>query len=56
MKICLPHEENEVMPLSPEMVALLKAHFWADFSDIIPRLSWAEKKPTNWAGLYLRVV
>ena len=40
-------KKKEAMPLSPEMVALLKAHFWADFSDIIPRLSWDEKKSAN---------
>ncbi len=47
MKICLPAKEEKTTPLSPEMTALLKTHFWADFSDIIPRLSWDEKKPAN---------
>jgi hypothetical protein len=47
MKICLPVEENKDTPLSPEMVALLKTYFWADFSDVFPHLSWDEKKPAN---------
>lgn len=33
--------------LSPEMTELLRQHFWCDFSDVIPALTWDEKKPAN---------
>jgi hypothetical protein len=46
MKICVP-APAESTSLNPEMIALLKQHFWADFSDVIPALSWDKKTPAN---------
>ena len=28
-------------------LALLREHFWCDFSDVLPALSWDNKKPAN---------
>lgn len=33
--------------LSPRMVALLEHHFWCDFSDVIPALTWEQEKTPN---------
>jgi hypothetical protein len=26
--------------LSPEIIAIMREHFWCDFSDVIPSLTW----------------
>jgi hypothetical protein len=33
--------------LSPQMIKLLEQHFWCDFSDVIPALSWEQDKAPN---------
>jgi hypothetical protein len=40
------HGTNTI-ELSEAMIALLRDHFWCDFSDIIHELEWDEKKPSH---------
>lgn len=30
-------------PFSPETLALLRKHFWTDFSDLIPAMAWDDQ-------------
>jgi len=48
MQSTLPLIETNENPLrDPKWEALLKRHFWCDFSDIIPSMAWDDKEPKN---------